>query len=399
VSPPRLAAVAFCAAAAAAVLLTAGAAPARADVTASGALRLARIPDDSTSFQSPLDVAAAPGDTGRVFVVERAGRIWLVEGSDPPRLFLDLHTVVNSWSGVTTTPSENGLASIAFAPDYATSGRFFVFYTSSAPGDCDPTNSNVCDDRLVEFRRSGADPDAADPTAVRTVLVVPHRDSAVHHSGQLQFGYDGLLYVSTGDGGNPGDGNHRAQDPSSLSGKLLRLDVHAGNPTPQQWALGVRNPYRYAFDAGTGDLFLGEVGENTAEEIDHLAFGAAPGANFGWSACEGDLLFVPGPAGSTHDPCPSNPVPGYVPPLLTYPHSSATFCSGAVVGGYVVRDPTVPELLGRYLYGDYCQGWIRSVDPSAAGGAQDTGLSVALLSAFGQDANCRLYVTSLAGPV
>ncbi|HEV7459398.1 MAG TPA: PQQ-dependent sugar dehydrogenase [Solirubrobacteraceae bacterium] len=381
-----------------AAVVVAGSPVARADVTSSGNLRLVRVPDDTTTFPGALDVAAPPGDPSRLFVVERSGLIELIEdGQATPSPFLDLQGSVNSWAGVSGTPSENGLASIAFAPDYAQSGRFFAFYTSSNPADCDTTNTNSCDDRLVEFRRSPGDPDVADPTPVRTLLVVTHRDTAVHHSGQLQFGYDGLLYVGTGDGGKPGDGNHRAQDRGSLSGKVLRLNVADPSPTPQIWALGLRNPYRFSFDAGTGDLALGDVGENTREEIDVRPFGAGPGANFGWSVCEGEMLFVPGPAGFTVDPCPGSPVADYVAPALTYPHSGAAFCSGAVIGGRVARDPTVPELLGRYLYGDFCQGFIRSATLTPTTAPVDTGLSVDQLTAFGQDARCRLYATSLVG--
>lgn len=370
-----------------------------ADVTSSGNLHLVRVPDTSTTFPGALNVAAPPGDPSRLFVVERTGKIELIKDGGPPTTFLDISSAVDSWQGaLPETPSENGLSSAAFAPDYATSGRFFVFYTANASGDCDPTNVHFCDDRLVEFHRSDADPDLADPAPVRTLLVVPHRDTAVHHAGQLRFGYDRLLYLSTGDGGKPGDGNHTAQDPASLSGKVLRFNVEDPNPQPQVWALGLRNPYRYSFDAATGNLWLADVGENTAEEVDSLPFGAGPGANFGWSVCEGDFLFVPGPPGATTDPCPPNPVTNYVAPVLTYPHDDPpTFCNGAVVGGFVSRDPTVPEERGRYVFGDFCHGFIHSMALPPNDSAAPTGLDVDSLSAFGQDASCRIYVTSLAG--
>jgi glucose/arabinose dehydrogenase len=382
----------------AAAVLGAWAGAARADETAAGHLRFVPVPDAATQFSDPVNVTGPPADASRLFVAERAGRIMLVKDGGAPTTFLDIRPAVNSTPSSPGNPSENGFSSVAFDPDYGTNGRFFVFYTSNAVADCNATNTNLCDDKLVEFHRSDSDHDVADPVAVRTLLTIPHRDSAIHHAGQLQFGPDGLLYVSTGDGGKPADGNQRAQDAGSLSGKILRLNVDDASPTPVIWALGLRNPYRFSFDAVKGDLVLGDVGETNAEEIDWRPQGTAPGSNFGWSNCEGDLAFLAGVGGSS-DPCPPNPVSNYVPPSLTYPHPTGSDCGAAVVGGYVVRDPMVPDLLGRYLYADFCHGWIRSVTLPAAADDRDTCLALTVPTSIGQDAAGRIYVTSLVGSV
>ena len=359
-------------------LIASATAPAAAGVT------LTRFPAPDVTFDSPVNLAAAPGDEHRVYVVERAGRVRLVkDGVLLAQPFLDLSAEVDAAPTDQANGffSENGLASIAFAPDYATSGKLYAFFTDA--GRCD--TNHRCDDRLVELHRSDADPDVAG-TAERTLLVVPHRFSAVHHAGQLAFGPDGRLWVTTGDGG----ASASAQDPSSLSGKVLRLDPAEADPQPEVLAMGLRNPYRFSF-APTGDLVVGDVGEFVREEIDILPAGTT-GENFGWAVCEGAVLR------RSSDPCPPDPVPNYVAPVYEYPHGAGCW---AVTGGLVVRDAALGDLRDRYLFGDYCQAFVRSarLGASALSDVVDLPVGVQWLTAFGQDARCAVYIVANDGPV
>jgi glucose/sorbosone dehydrogenase len=313
-------------------------------------------------FAEPVHVASPPNDA-RVFVVEKAGRIRIVGRGT----FLDISGLVNGGD------EERGLLSMAFAPDYATSGRFYVFYTAADP------NGQI---RVVEYRRS-ANPDRADANSARPIFAAQH-DPEFHNGGQLQFGPDGMLYVSIGDGQ---DGAN-AQDLTVPYGKILRLDpatggAAAGNPHGRIWAYGLRNPWRFSFDRQTGDLVIGDVGETQWEEID---WAPAPlrgrNLNFGWPGCEGP------DAGHT---CGEDPV-------VAMDHSPPdTFC--AIVGGYVVRDPGLPTLNGRYIYGDNCNSslWVATARTGAANHA--TALTVPRLTSFGQDACGHIYAASQGGPV
>src|SRR5436190_9448867 len=377
-------------------LVLATAAPAGADVTAAGSLRLAPL----GLFNSPTYVISAPGDPSRVFVVQQGGAIRVVRnGVFQLQPFL---TVPGAHDA-----GEQGLLSMAFAPDYATSGLFYVYYNDAT--DCDSTQSN-CDVRIDEFRR--ADADHADPGSRRTVLSVNHRQFQNHDGGQLQFGPDGLLYAGLGDGGGAGDPNGNGQNRNVLLAKILRIDPRASggaaysippsNPfgatvgADEIWAYGLRNPWRFSFDHLTGDLVIGDVGQNEHEEIDFQPAGFGGGANYGWNLYEGNARFS-----EPNGPQPSD----YVPPVFTYDHVDGN-CS--ITGGYVVRDSALPELAGRYLYGDLCVGVLRSlvVGPGRAANDAAVGdpanaaappLSVAQLDSFGEDAACRLYVVSQNG--
>jgi glucose/arabinose dehydrogenase len=349
-------------------------------VTARG-VRLVRV----GVFHAPTYVTGAPGDTRRLFVVEKAGVIVvLVGGHVRPVPFLDISHLVNSSGG------EQGLLSMAFAPDYARSGRFYVYYTDSA--------NNL---RIVEYRRLAHSHDRADPASARNVLRIDHHSETNHNGGQLQFGPDGELYVGVGDGGSEGDPLNHGQNTDVLLGKLLRISpgsgggysIPTGNPfvglrgkRPEIWAYGLRNPWRFSFDRLTGDLVIGDVGQDRVEEIDFAMRRRGAGANYGWSIFEGDNRYKPGNA------------PGAVRPALTALHSDG-YC--AIIGGYVVRDRSLPGLYGRYLYGDDCRPQIMSVKLSSghASGDHATGLSVGTLAAFGQDTRGRVYAVSLAGPV
>jgi hypothetical protein len=312
-------------------------------------------------FSSPTYAASAPDDGNRIYVVEKPGTIRIAGQAAP---FLDLT------ADTLSSDEERGLLSMAFAPDYATSGRFYVYLTTKPEGEI----------QIREYRRSAANPYLADPATARTLASIPHADAANHNGGQLQFGPDGKLYAGTGDGGGGDDQFHHSQDPNSLLGKLLSIDTGAGGATVV--ARGLRNPWRFSFDRSTGQLVIADVGQNQYEEID-VGFAA----NYGWPCKEGlhDYLSDPGCNGATT-----------AAPVLEQPHA-AGFCS--ITGGYVVRDPGQPTLLGRYLYGDYCNAPLHSVDLASPAGDAAVGLSVSGLSSFGQDACGRILVVSLKGPV
>jgi len=244
------------------------------------------------------------------------------------------------------------------------------------------------------------------------VLKIPHPGQSNHNGGQLQFGPEGDLFISTGDGGGGNDELHNAQDLTKLLGKILRIDpgqsgllpyaVPAGNPFPAAagdakaiWSYGLRNPFRFSFDRLNGAIVIGDVGQSAREEIDYAAApGLGVGADYGWNCREG---FLAGPA--TDPQCGSPPVGGFVSPVFDYPHFGGS-CSGAIIGGYVERDPSVADLYGRYVYGDACNGEIRSLDLAAPlTSDRPEGLHVENLDSFGEDSCGRLYVVSGGGAV
>ncbi len=347
----------------------------------SAGLRLVRV----GVFAQPTYVTGAPGDGQRLFVVEKRGVIVvLVNGRRRSQPFLDISKLVNS-SG-----EEQGLLSMAFTPDYAQSGRFYVDYTGK--------NGDL---HIVQYRRAAGDPNVAGVASARAVLTIPHHMYANHNGGQLQFGPDGDLYIGVGDGGNEDDPMNEGQNTTVLLGKLLRVapganggyTIPAGNPfageagrRPEIWAYGLRNPWRFSFDRLTGALIIGDVGQDQQEEVDFAPRGTGAAANYGWSIFEGDRRNKPGQA------------PGAVFPVLVTHHSQG-YC--AIIGGYVVRDRSVPGLYGRYVYGDLCKPEIRSVTlgPGHATGDRGTGLSVRDISSFGEDAVGHIYAVSLDGPV
>ncbi len=363
---------------------TTGAASVPVKAAATGPVRLVGV----GTFSSPVYATGAPGDTRRLFVVEQAGRIRIVRGGRTlSRPFLDIRKLV-------TAGGEQGLLSVAFAPDYAKSGRFYVYYT-----DKDQQQ------RVVEYRRASAE--RAAPSSARLVLKMADQESN-HNGGLLQFGPDGLLYIGTGDGGGADDqhgerGN--AQNLTSPLGKLLRIDprrsgskpytIPADNPFAQRsgvrreiYSFGLRNPWRYSFDRSTGALVIGDVGQNKIEEVDYVAKGKGLGANFGWRPFEGTQRHSPGES-----------APNAIPPVLQFDHADG-YCS--VTGGYVVRAPDLPALKGQYVYGDFCEGHIRAatLTPTSASGDRRLNLKkVDSLSSFGQDTRGRIFVISLGGAV
>jgi len=312
-------------------------------------------------------------DGRRVYVTERKGTVRVVvDGSARPEPFLDVRGAVESGF------QERGLLSIAFAPDFASSRLFYAFYTAKSP---------LGELTVAEYRAQS--PESASATPVRIVLKVPHSSDQNHNGGQLQFGPDGLLYVSTGDGGGANDTDNDAQNAGSRLGKILRLDVRQPTPSAQVYALGLRNPWRFSFDRQTGDMLIGDVGQGEREEIDFAPAGAAPGLNFGWRCWEGTIR-TPGVA--------SCETPGHIRPVIEHTHSAGW---SSITGGYVVRDPALPALLGRYLYGDVSQPklWSATVTAAAAAGDAVTPLSVETVVSFGEDACGRILVASLGGKV
>jgi glucose/arabinose dehydrogenase len=338
-------------------------------------------------FATPTYLTSAPGDPGAVYVTERAGTIKVARGNPvTTSTFLDITSRV-------TITGEGGLLSVAFPPDHATSGLFYVYY-ANLDGDIE----------IDEFRRSAADPSVADPASRRTVLVIGHRSYSNHYGGQLQFGPDGYLYAGTGDGGGGGDPLGNGQNTGTLLGKMLRIDprasgtaaytVPSSNPfvgvpgaRPEVWAYGLRNPFRFSFDRGTGDLAIGDVGQSTREEVDYAPAGTGAGANYGWNVWEGTHQYRPGI------------VPNHTPPVLERPRNMG-FCT-SITGGYVIRDPGLPSLAGDYVYGDYCTGSLRVARLQLPGAVNDRSINAAVpnLSSFGEDAAGCVYAISLSGPV
>jgi glucose/arabinose dehydrogenase len=339
------------------------------------------------SFDSPVHVTAPPGDTRRVFVTEQAGRIMVVrDGRKLATPFLDIRPLV-------TSGGEQGLLSLAFAPDYAQSRRFYVYYTDRRT-----------DQRIVEYRATSAD--RADASSARLVLRMPD-DESNHNGGLLLFGPDDLLYIGTGDGGGGGDLHGRrgnAQNLGSLLGKILRIDprpsgsqpysIPASNPfrdgdgaRGEIYAYGLRNPWRFSFDRETGDLTIGDVGQNAIEEIDFVRRGGGRGANFGWRVFEGRSRYTSGET-----------APGAIAPVIQTTHADGN-CS--ITGGVVVRDPALKSLYGRYVFGDICKPRILSARLARprARDLRKTALRVPSVSSFGEDARGRVYAASLNGPV
>jgi glucose/arabinose dehydrogenase len=280
---------------------------------------------------------------------------------------------------------------MAFHPDYQQNGFFYASYTDVAG-----------DTRIVRYQVSATDPDSADP-ATASIVLAHDQPYGNHNGGLVLFGPDGMFYVGLGDGGSGGDPQNRAQNLDSLLGKLLRLnvsgaapyDIPADNPfvgradaRPEIWAYGLRNPWRFSFDRVTGDLYTADVGQNALEEVNVQPAVSPGGENYGWRIMEGNACFDPPGCSSA----------GLTFPVLTYPHSDG--CS--VTGGYVYRGSALPILAGRYLYADYCRGWVRSFT-YYNGSAVDridwsTELSPGtLVTSFGQDNAGELYVMTARG--
>ncbi len=364
-----------------ALLALGGAIPPLTETAPADAAAGVRLQQIASGLSSPLAIMHTADS--RLFIVEQTGRIRIFDGSQMLSTpFLNISTLISSGS-------ERGLLGLAFHPAYPATPYFYVDYTNTA-GDI----------VIARYRVSTGDANVADPASALILLTIPHPTNANHNGGQLAFGPDGKLYVGVGDGGGAGDVPNNAQNLATLLGKLLRLDVDiaspyipAGNPfvgTPgargEIWAFGLRNPWRFAFDRSTRDLFIGDVGQNAWEEIDFQLAASAGGQNYGWRLMEGTHCYNP----STN----CNPG-GLTLPILEYGHGSGD-C--AVIGGARYRG-SISSIAGSYVYGDYCTGRIWA-GTQGGGGAWSSSLlldTTLSLSSFGEDRNGELYVSDVAG--
>ncbi len=331
-------------------------------------------------FDQPLYVTDAQDGSGRLFVVEQPGRIQILrDGQREEQPFLDIMDIVGS------TASEQGLLSVAFAPEYQRNGQFFVNYT------------NLDGNTVVARYEVSANPDVADPASATIVLQI-EQPAANHNGGLVTFGPDGYLYIGMGDGGRAGDPWGNAQNRGVLLGKLLRIDVTdlpyaipPDNPFVDQqdmrdeiWAWGLRNPWRFTFDRLTDDLYIADVGQNEYEEVHYQQAGKGSGANYGWNIMEGTSCFL------TAD-CDQASLEQ---PVVVYAHNLG--CS--ITGGYVYRGSRFPQLDGVYFYADYCSGRIWALQRSNGQWHNRQMLDSDLaISSFGEDAEGTLYVTDSAG--
>jgi glucose/arabinose dehydrogenase len=335
-------------------------------------------------LQKPLGLATAADGTGRLFIVEQAGRIQVVQdGQLLPQTYLDITDRVGSRG------NEQGLLGLAFHPHYAQNGFFYVNYT-------DLNGDTV----IARFQVSADDPNRADPGSEKRLLSVK-QPFPNHNGGSVVFGPDGYLYLGLGDGGSAGDPLGNGQSLDTLLGKILRIDVDNGDPyaippdnpfaggggRAEIWAYGLRNPWRFSFDRLTGDLYIGDVGQNQVEEIDFLPANSPGGSNFGWNFFEGSSAYQ------------GAPPPGLltIPPVTEYSH--ALGCS--VTGGVVYRGSRLPEWQGIYLFGDYCSGSVWGLTRDAQGSWLSKILfeRVGQITSFGQDEQREVYLVDQGGVV
>ena len=370
-------------------LLFAVAAPASAQLSADLAF-------PNLTFSSPVGVEHDPVNTALLYVVEQGGVVRVFD-NDPD---VSTTSVFLNIDGRVTSGGETGLLGLAFHPDYADNGLFYVNYTAASP----------LRSRVSQFSRSTANPQQGDPDS-EVVLLEITQPFSNHNGGGLAFGPDGYLYASFGDGGSGGDPQGNGQDDTSLLGAILRLDVDGGGTAPdcggpdanytvppnaiadgpggscdEIYAWGLRNPWRFSFDRETGDGWIADVGQNQWEEVDRME----DGGNYGWNIKEGSVCYPPnGP-----QTCSSE---GLIDPVWQYSHSLG--CS--ITGGYVYRGSDVPELAGKYVYGDYCSGRIWALDDSGRTASNEQ-LGIGTfgnLTSFGEDAEGELYFVRQNGRI
>jgi len=347
----------------------------------------------ASGLGSALYVTSPPGDTLRAFVVQQSGQIRVLRRDTLlAAAFLDI-------SGIISSGGERGLLSMAFHPNYASNGRFYVYYT-------DPGGTI----RVARYTVSTGNPDVANPASGTVLLSIPHPSFDNHNGGLVTFGPDGYLYIGTGDGGSGGDPFGNGQDSTKLLGKILRIDVDAGTPyaipssnpfagrppaAPEVWAYGLRNPWRFSFDPVAATFYIADVGQDAWEEIDVAPAGDPGGRNYGWNAMEGAHCYSPSSGCATS---------GKVLPVYEFNHTTGSPTGCSIIGGYVYRGARLPAFYGRYFFSDLCGGWIRSlkmqgntatdiVDHTAQLGSVNTPTS------FGRDGRGELYITTAAGAV
>ena len=353
----------------------------------SNSLRLQPI---STSLSAPVFMTAPANDSTRLFIVQQGGLIRIfdvVGGSLLTIPFLNI-------SSLLSTGGERGLLGMAFDPQYAVNRQFYIFYTNTA--------GNIV---IARYLRNIKDPNLADSSSAVPLLTVVHPNFSNHNGGMLAFGPDGCLYAGVGDGGSGGDPNNNGQNQFSLLGKLVRLNPNTGGPcsnviinpfllgggAQEVWSLGLRNPWRFSFDRQTGNLYIGDVGQDAREEINvSLAPNAGRALNYGWRLMEGILCFNPS----------SNCNPGGLTlPVLDYPHLGGA-CS--VTGGFVYRGSVMPALQGTYFYADFCAGFVRSFLYQNGQPTEQTEWPLlsppgGSVTSYGEDAAGELYVMTQGG--
>jgi glucose/arabinose dehydrogenase len=340
-----------------------------------------------SAFNVPVEITHAGDDSNRLFIAEQSGLVRIFNLgtnqvlTDP---FLDLQSEV-------IFGGEQGLLGLAFHPDYAQNGFFYVDYTR-------PFNDKA-ETVIARYQASASDPNRADPASKLEILTIP-QPASNHNGGMLAFGPDGYLYIGMGDGGGAGDPNNYAQNPDVLLGKILRIDIDHGNPytipddnpyvvsggSPEIWSLGLRNPWRFSFDRARGDLWIGDVGQGDWEEINFQPAGSEGGINYGWRCYEGTHEF------STSPPCDD---PSYLAnltmPVMEYGHNQGS----SVTGGFVYRGSQYPSLSGSYFFADFGSGRIWSSYPLPGGGFASPELKLDTpynISTFGEDESGELYL-------
>lgn len=341
------------------------------------------LQDFATGFQQPVAIRHAGDD--RLFIVQQNGIIRIIDGNGQTLAtpFLDIDARVGSGG-------ERGLLGLDFHPEYPDSNYFYVNYTN-----------NSGNTRVSRFSGT-ANPNIADPDS-EVILLTANQPFANHNGGDVHFGPDGYLYTGLGDGGSGGDPQNYSQTPTSLLGKMLRIDVNSGTPyaipptnpfvgstavANEIWALGLRNPWRFSFDRLTGDLWIGDVGQNEWEEVDFQPASSTGGENYGWRCYEGNAPYNTTGCGA---------VGNYVAPVAVYANTSSLGCS--ITGGYVYRGSQYPDLYGYYLYTDYCSGRIWALKPDGQGGWTNQQLLDGPnnnLATFGEDVNGELYLAGIA---
>lgn len=342
----------------------------------------------ATGLLRPLYLTHAGDGSGRLFIVGQYGQILIVrDGQVLDRPFLDVSNIISR------DASERGLLGLAFHPDYEQNGQFFINYTDSQG-----------DTAIARYIVSSDNPDAAAPDSGQIILSI-NQPFANHNGGNIAFGPDGYLYIGTGDGGSAGDPLGNSQNPAALLGKMLRIDVNgndgdkayaipADNPyinkadfAPEVWAMGLRNPWRFSFDRETGDLYIGDVGQNQYEEVNFQPANSSGGENYGWNIMEG-----------LHPYSDETAPDGLVDPFFEYSHADG-HCS--VTGGTVYRGEALLDLQGVYLFGDYCSGIVWASQRDTSGDWQthkflETGNRI---SSFGEDEAGELYLLYHTGTV
>jgi glucose/arabinose dehydrogenase len=344
----------------------------------------APAPTSYSGFVHPTNIVAPDDGSGRIFVTQQPGVISVIrDGAVSPTPALDIRSRVGS------AGNEQGLLGMAFPPHFAEKQYAYIYFT-------DPSGTS----RFFRIHISAKDPDAFDPAAMQEILTVA-QPYANHNGGQLAFGPDGYLYIGLGDGGSGGDPGNRGQSLATLLGKILRIDVEstpdatgyaipAGNPfagtpgaRPEIWLYGLRNPWRFSFDTGSGDLWIGDVGQDKWEEIDRVSADSTGGLNFGWSQHEGTHLFKA-----------KKILPGFAWPVVEYPHPEGE----SVTGGFVYRGSAYPDMRGVYVFGDFVKGQVWTLSSDTGTWVRRLALQTTYqISTFGTDGAGELWLADWSG--